>query len=253
MSPTGKLLLRLLAVAAVLGLVATAVTVVRSDDGPPLVAADQAVQGPVLLVPGYGGATGALEVLAASLRAAGRTASVVPLAGDGTGDLALSVGALEAAVAAAGPLPVDLVGYSAGGVVARLWTRDAPSQVRRVVTLGSPHHGTDVAAIGAALLPGACPVACRQLVPGSDLLVDLNDGDETPDGPQWLTLWTTQDQVVTPPTSARLDGAVEVELQQLCPGLQVDHGRLPVDPVVTRIVLDALSAPAITPPGPQLC
>ena len=45
MSPTRKLLLRLLAVAAVLGLIATAVTVVRSQDDPLLVAADQAVQG----------------------------------------------------------------------------------------------------------------------------------------------------------------------------------------------------------------
>ena len=44
---------------------------------------------------------------------------------------------------------VDVVGYSAGGVIARLFVRDdgGDSVVRRVLTLGSPHHGTDVAAL----------------------------------------------------------------------------------------------------------
>ena len=253
MSPRRRTLLQVLAVLAVLVLAGSVLSAVRGQDGPSVVPAAQSVEGPVLLVPGYGGSTRALEVLAAALRQAGRTAAVVALPGDGTGDLMLSVTALDAAVTAAGPLPVDLVGYSAGGVVARIWARDQPSQVRRVVTLGSPHHGTDLAAIGATLIPGACPVACQQLVPDSRLLKDLNDGDETPDGPQWLTLWTTQDRTVTPPTSARLEGAVELELQQLCPELVVSHGELPLDPTVTRVVLQALSGPALTAPTAQVC
>jgi triacylglycerol lipase len=214
---------------------------------------DQTVAGPVLLVPGYGGGTAGLEVLAGSLRAAGRTATVVPLPGDGTGDLALSVAALDAAAAVTGASPVDVVGYSAGGVVARLWAEQEPDSVRRVVTLGSPHHGTRVAALGAAVAPESCPVACRQLAPDSALLSELNDGDETPDGPQWLALWTVQDQVVTPPESARLEGAVNVELQRLCPGLAVSHGQLPVDRTVTAIVLDALSGPEVGEPSDAVC
>ena len=47
----------------------------------------QATPGPVLLVPGYGGGTAGLEVLAKALRAAGRDAVVVHLSGDGLGDL----------------------------------------------------------------------------------------------------------------------------------------------------------------------
>ncbi len=208
----------------------------------------------MLLVPGYGGATAGLEVLAQALRASGRTTTVVPLPGDGTGDLALSVAALDAAVAAtAGSVPVDVVGYSAGGVVARIWVQDNGSAVRRVVTLGSPHHGTKVAALGQALAPGACPVACQQLVPGSPLLDRLNDDDETPDGPQWLALWTAQDETVTPPDSARLEGAVNVELQRLCPGISVTHGGLPIDPTVTRVVLGALSGPDLTAPTRTAC
>lgn len=222
-------------------------------DAAPARSTAQDVEGAVLLVPGFGGATGTLEVLAQALREAGRTATVVPVPGDGTGDLAGSVAALDAAAVLAGPGPVDVVGYSAGGVVARLWVRDDGARARRVVTLGAPHHGTTIAAFGAAFAPSSCPAACRQLVPGSPLLDALNEGDETPEGPQWLSLWTTQDQVVTPPESARLEGAVNVALQELCPGASVDHGRLPVDPTVTRLVISALSGPALGRPDPAAC
>lgn len=254
MSPRRRLLLQALSlVVAVVAAVGVLSRVVGGREPVGVDRADQSLEGPVLLVPGYGGGTAALEVLAQSLRGAGRTATVLPLPGGGTGDLALSVAALDAAVTASGTAPVDLVGYSAGGVVARLWAKDHAAQVRRVVTLGSPHHGTQVAALGAAFAPGACPVACQQLVPGSDLLDDLNSGDETPAGPQWLSLWTTQDETVTPPTSARLEGAVNVQLQDVCPSLQVSHSLLPRDAVVTRVVLGALSGSSVEPPTVAVC
>jgi hypothetical protein len=50
------------------------------------------------------------------------------------------------------------------------------------------------------------------------------------------------DQVVTPPDSARLDGAVDLTVQGICPRSQVQHGDLPDDPVVQRIVLAELAA-----------
>ena len=252
MSPNRRLLLQAVALVVVLVAVFAVLARVVNFRNVTVPATDQAIAGPILLVPGYGGNTSALTVLAAALRATGRAVTIVTVPGDGTGDLALSVAALNAAVGETGP-PVDVVGYSAGGVVARLWAKESPERARRVVTLGSPHHGTQVAAIGAVLAPGACPVACQQLVPGSDLLDRLNDGDETPPGPQWLSLWTTQDQTVTPPDSARLEGAVNVELQQVCPGLQVTHSDLPRDATVTRIVSAALSGPAVTPPTAAVC
>ena len=254
MSPNRRLLLQALALA--LALVAVVAVGARLTAGPrelpPAARAPQEVLGPVLLVPGYGGSTGALEVLATALRAQGREAVVVPAPGDGTGDLRATADVVEAAVDAAlagGAASVDLVGYSAGGVIARLVVRDRPQDVRRVVTLGSPHHGTELAALGAAFSPGRCPVACQQLVPGSDLLDELNDGDETPAGPEWLALWTTQDDVVTPPESGRLDGAVNVALQDLCPGLQVTHGQLPTAPVVQALVSQAVSAQPVVEPA----
>lgn len=242
----GRTLL-LVCLALLVGLGA-ALLLIRPEPAPPALAAPQDEPGPVLLVPGYGGSTVGLEVLAEALRAEGRVATVVPLPGDGTGDLRASADALDAAVTASGAGSVDVIGYSAGGLVARLWARDNAAEVRRVVTLGSPHHGTRLASLGAAYSPGSCPAACLQMVPGSELLDELNDGDETPDGPQWLSLWTDQDQVVTPPDSAHLDGAVNVALQDLCPGLQLDHNGLPVSPVVTSLVLQALSAEELREP-----
>jgi hypothetical protein len=101
------------------------------------------------------------------------------------------------------------------------------------------------------LAPGACPLACRQLVPGSDLLDSL---PEAPAGPVWTSLWTAQDETVTPPESARLTGALDVEVQQVCPQARVAHGQLPRDPVVVGLVRRALAVPELAAaPPPSDC
>jgi len=205
--------------------------------------------GPVLLVPGYGGGVGSLTVLADRLRATGRQATVVRLPGDGTGDLAEQARTLDRLVSTVlrdGAESVDIVGYSAGGVVARLWVQqhDGARKARRIVTLGSPHHGTDIAGTGAAVASEICPTACRQLAPGSQLLTSLDS--PVPSPPQWLSVWTERDDTVRPPESARLDGAVNVPVQSVCPASTVDHGGLPTDPVVTALVLAALGPEPIT-------
>jgi triacylglycerol lipase len=197
--------------------------------------------GPVLLVAGYGGSTRALTVLAGQLRSQGRDVVIVPATGDNTGDLAVQAQTLERVAGqriAAGAPSVDVVGYSAGGVVARLWAAGAGAQIaRRIVTLGSPHHGTDVAGVAAGLVPGACPVACQQLEPRSPLLRAL---PELPDGPDWVSIYTANDDLVIPPDTARLRGAVNIELQLVCPDAQVTHGQLPRDPLTIGLVEQAL-------------
>jgi triacylglycerol esterase/lipase EstA (alpha/beta hydrolase family) len=203
--------------------------------------------GPVLLVPGYGGATGGLHALADRLSAAGRDATVVALPGNGTGDLGASANALGVAVSAAlartGDRSVDLVGYSAGGIVVRLWVADGHADVvRRVVTLGSPHHGTSLADLAASVAPAQCPLACAQLTTNSAVLARLNAGDETPAGPTWVSIWTTQDTTVTPPDSARLAGALNLPVQSVCGRAQITHGDLPTAPLVQQMVLSELGA-----------
>jgi len=248
-SPRRRLLVgaALALVLALVAIVALKLLGTRARTGTP----DQARPGAVLLVPGYGGSQSALSRLAERLRAAGRNASVVTPPGDGTGDLRAQADALEEAVDEAldhGAPSVDIVGYSAGGVVTRLWfdRHDGTTAARRVVTLGSPLHGAKIAATGVALAPDACPAACQQLAPGSDLLAQL---DRKPAPVPWLSVWTENDETVQPPDSARLDGAVNLPIQSLCPGVTVAHSQLPTDPLVTALVLRAIGSGPIDVPA----
>jgi triacylglycerol lipase len=218
--------------------------VVSAGDGP----------GDVLLVPGYGGSTGSLDVLAARIRATGRTATVVHLAGDATGDLQVQANVLNGYVnQALGKGPVTVIGYSAGGVVAWLWDvdNDGAAKAREVITLGSPLHGSNLASLGEAFVPGDCPQACEQLVTGSALLTGLAGSPAA--RPPWLSLWTTDDQVVQPPDSARLPGAINVPLQSICPGVSIQHSQLPSNPLVIGIVLRALASAHLSAPSQSDC
>jgi triacylglycerol lipase len=247
----GVLVLAVVAVAAVVIGVAT-----RGDDVTP-VAQDE--QGPVLLVPGYGGSTASLQVLTDALTAAGRKAHIVKPAGSGTQDLrdqAVDLGkAVDSVLEETGAPSVDLVGYSAGGVVVRYYIAElgGGSHVRRAVTLASPHHGTDLATLAGSLGSEACPEACQQLDPDSDLLRGLNAGDETPAGPAWVALWTEDDKTVVPPDSGSLDGALDFSVQSICPDVSVGHPDVPRNPDVIAMVEAVLNEVDLARPGSDVC
>lgn len=217
------------------------------------------VVGAVLLVPGYGGSTSGLNVLATKLRSDGRAVTIFDPPGNATGDLAQQAQALartaSGLVRSTGSGSIDVVGYSAGGVVARLWVRDygGAKIARRIVTMGSPQHGTQLAGIAGSLVPGDCPLACQQLEPGSDLLDALNAGDETPAGPSFVSIWSSGDNVVIPPESAELNGALNIEVQNVCPGESVNHTQLPTDAAVDGIVAAELAAGPPVDLGPADC
>lgn len=240
------------ALAVVGGVVVGVWSAVRGD-----AVVDRTRPGPVLLVPGYGGSVASLDTLAAAVRTTGRDVTVVALPDRGLGDLGDQADALgravDAALARTGAGTVDLVGYSAGGVVARLWVVEdgGADRVRRLVTLGSPHHGTQLAELGTAVA-GACPVACQQLSPSSPVLARL-DAEVLPTGPQYLSLWTTGDDVVVPPDSAVVEGMPSPSLQSICASLRVQHSGLPSNQLVQRLVTEALGPAAMPTWGPGDC
>lgn len=257
LSPARRRFFVALVVLALLGGVAVvgAVLIRAEDDVRPV---PQDEPGPVLLVPGYGGSTAALQVLADALEASGRETHLVST-GSGTGDLRDQAADLDLAVRRvlerSGATSVDLVGYSAGGVVVRYYVAElgGGSRVRRAISLASPQHGTDLAALAGALGSRACPEACRQLGPDSGLLRRLNAGDETPEGPRWVAVWTENDKTVVPPDSGSLDGAVDFSVQSVCPGLAVDHPDVPRTPAVIAIVESVLGPSAPAEPGQGVC
>jgi pimeloyl-ACP methyl ester carboxylesterase len=90
--------------------------------------------------------------------------------------------------------PVNLVGFSMGGILARTACLLAPDlPVRRAVFLNTPHGGSMLAWL--APLPGI-----RQLIPTSDLLQKLrNQAWSIPT----LVVWNPLDTAVLPPRFTR--------------------------------------------------
>ncbi len=206
----------------------------------------------VLLIHGYGGSSAEMNLLSGRLRANGQQPVVVQLPGGGRGDIDASAAVVDSVVRGLPRGPIDLVGFSLGGVIARAWVRRyGADRARVVVTLGSPHHGVRLA--GAVRDSGAaCPAACQQLIPGSALLTRLNQGDPTPGGARWVSVRTDDDEVVEG-ESTRLEGALGLRLQAVCPGRRIGHGALVRDALAVGVVVRALQGRLPGAPPPAQC
>jgi pimeloyl-ACP methyl ester carboxylesterase len=219
---------------------------------------DLSALGPVILVPGYGGSDTVLETLANRLHSAGRTTILLALPDDATGDLNAQAGVLAARVTVAlkaGAPSVDLVGYSAGGIVIALFVAAHPKEVRQIVTIGSPLHGTQIAELGVTLNAPAsiCPTACRQMAPGSAVLTAVTAAEPAKTGVPWTSMWTADDQVVLPPDSARFTGATNIVLQDVCADDTANHLNLPADQLVAGLTLRALDTSGGGSPSASDC
>lgn len=240
-----------LALAVAGGSAAGLALVLRPQAGP-RVLPDAVV--PVLAVHGYDGTPAEFDRLAALLVTSGRPVVRVALPAQGTGDIAASARALAAAVDRAGAARVDLVGYSAGGIVVRafLGLPGRARRARRVVLVGTPNHGAELAGLAASLDPRLCTGACAQLAPSSAFLARLNQ-QGSPPGPEVTSIWTARDETVTPPASAVLEGARNVRVQDVCASSGVGHGGLVTDPLVLGLAVRALDGTLDAVPGPADC
>lgn len=195
-----------------------------------------------IVIPGYGGGAGGLAGLADHLRATGREVVVADI-GDGRGDLAgygATVAQLAAALVADGAAGVDLVGYSAGGLIARAAVEANPAVIARVATIASPHNGTAIAGLGAMLADeSSCPLACRQMAPESEFLGSLR---QPGDASRWLSVFTPADEVVRPVDSSALDGATTVDVTARCGTGALDHGGIVRSPATWAVVSAFLSS-----------
>ena len=103
--------------------------------------------------------------------------------------------------AATGAADVDLIGHSMGGVVGRYYVSLAGGDafVNNLVTLGSPHSGTDVSRIGVGH-------ATRELFLGSKLVTRLAAAPP-PEHTKITTIWSRADALVPGARQKPLPGA----------------------------------------------
>ncbi|MEU9120301.1 alpha/beta fold hydrolase [Streptomyces sp. NPDC048506] len=142
---------------------------------------------------------------------------------------------VEEACVRTGHRRVDIVGHSLGGLIARYYVQrlGGDLRVRTVVTLGTPHSGTRVA----ALLP-AHPIV-RQMRPGSEVIAELSlpaPNCRT----QFVAFWSEEDQVMVPATTARITHPDLIAHNVHIAG--VGHLALPVNGTVAAGIREALAS-----------
>jgi len=203
--------------------------VLRAD--PPL-APDARV--PVIVVHGYFSNRGTVSAIARALDAAGVGPVFVPSLPAIVAPIETFAAHLERVVRevteSTGQPRAILVCHSMGGLMARAYLRaNGAGRVAGIVTLGSPHHGTVLAAIGAGHNG-------RQMRIGSEFLRDLarSEGGSGPGCPA-LSVYTVHDNLVAPQESSRLDWARNVAI------CGVGHLAMLVDSRVHRAILEEVA------------
>jgi pimeloyl-ACP methyl ester carboxylesterase len=202
-----------------------------------LILADIAAAGrPVVLVHGIGDNRSAFTLLRRTLRRRGFgriiTVNYSPLTSD-VRKAAANLGRhIERVCQQSGYEQVFLVGHSLGGIIARYYVQclAGDSRVSTLVTLGSPHAGTQLARM-APLLVG------RQLRPHSELMRELAGPAQC--STRFVTIYSDRDEVVIPNRSARLDHPDLIVSRLQVHG--VGHLSLLVNSVVAQAVAAALT------------
>jgi triacylglycerol esterase/lipase EstA (alpha/beta hydrolase family) len=166
---------------------------------------------PVLLLHGYGCNSGYwahLLPLLDAARISHASVDLEPIAGDIDDYASLVDRAVEALRHASGAAKVAIVAHSMGGLVARAWMRAYGSQrVARLVTLGTPHHGTALARFGLGVNAAQMRRAGRGESPESAWLRALAQGESYATRALVTSIYTHHDNIVSPQTSSVLPGA----------------------------------------------
>ena len=193
---------------------------------------------PVVLVHGYYANRGYFRPLVRALEARGIGPIFVPSASRVLAPIEAFADELheriEAIAAGTGQPRVIVVGHSMGGLVARAYlARYGNARLARLVTLGSPHHGSVLAHLGLG-------ANGRQMLPESDFLARLaSDSSTVPPGT--VSIYSCHDNMVMPQASSRLAAARNVAL----PGL--GHIAMLRSPRLVAALVEALEAAGVRP------
>ena len=188
-----------------------------------------------VLVPGFNDDERMVAPLARSLERAGfATLCVAPQPSNGDAPIELLAKQLAAAIDNQLPpeQPLNLVGFSMGGLVCRVYIQQLGglARTRRLITLATPHQGTYMAYV--------CErPACVQMRPGSSFLTELNRDLSALHHLQFTSLWTPFDLTIVPAMSSVLDvGNARAVFSPF-------HATLPLDPRIPGLITTALRRP----------
>ena len=186
---------------------------------------------PVILLHGYGMSRACFLPLARRLARSG----LGPLIGfeywtpGSVARAARELGAfIETVCDETGSEQVDLVGHSMGGVVARYYVTllGGSPRVRNLITIGSPHRGTDASAVSLGR-------PRKELITGSPLAQRLESA-QLPADTRFTVIWSRNDVLVPGAGRARVEGSEELSFDEL------GHVTLLVSPRVGRAVVERL-------------
>ena len=141
--------------------------------------------------------------------------------------------AIEQLSAATGYERIHVIGHSLGGLIARYFVQrlGGDSRVHTLVTLGTPHQGTQLA-WAASLLP-----LVRQLTPGSPVIRELAEpaqGCRT----RFIAFFSDIDHLVVPGRNARIDHP-DLNVQNIA-ALGVGHLSMPNNRKIAFTIAQAL-------------
>ncbi len=166
---------------------------------------------PVLLLHGYGCNSGYWRQLTARLDAAHishATLDLEPILAGIDDYVPLVAQAMARLCAASGAARVHIVAHSMGGLVARAYLRaHGGARVARIITLGTPHHGTSLASFGLGANAAQMRRHPARARPESDWLAALADGETAAMRAQLTSIYTHHDNIVSPQSSSELEGA----------------------------------------------
>ncbi|MBZ8179803.1 esterase/lipase family protein [Oscillatoria salina] len=129
--------------------------------------------------------------------------------------------------------PLDLIGFSMGGIVTRYYLQrlGGIKRIQRYISISAPNNGT---LTGYALpFPGI-----MQMRPASNFLADLNsDVEEKLSQINCTWIWTPYDLMILPPNSSQMPVGKQIQLPVLM------HSWMLKDPQVIATVTAALKEP----------
>lgn len=194
---------------------------------------------PVLLVHGLMDTSHKMRIIAAHLRGWGWQVADIDLTAN-NGDTPLEVLAQQLAVKIeqtfAPQQPIDLLGFSMGGLVSRYYVQrlGGIDRIQRFVTISTPHRGTIAANFSRRR-------GCIQMRPEHDFIRDLNRDVDLLKQLNFTSLWTPFDAIILPPSSSQLGIGTELKIPVLAHPLMVSDRR------VLAAIATALSQPVKSP------